>query len=146
MFFMAAPLTDDAVVETRFLGVLTERLHWDEVQVALDLESEGARDRLQFREPHAADFRETEAEITEAEGDIRLVRVELAQEPRACAPRAEQLHDGLEVDLKFAAPATKAVEEPVPQQVFALFVGDQRHGASFKLTVGFGASEARVEA
>src|SRR5262249_8883586 len=100
---------------------------------------------LELGDAHAAEFREADAEIAKAEGDIGLIGIKLAQEPRAAAPWAEKLHDGLEVDFKFAATATEAVEETVPQQDFTLDVGDQRHDASLKLTIGFGASEARVE-
>ena len=86
----------------RLVGVGGQRLRGREIQVALDRQIQPAAYRREFREAHRAEFRTAHAEVTQAEGDIRIVRIDFGEEPSAAGVRREQLHDGQEVGFGLA--------------------------------------------
>ena len=83
----------------RLVGVGGEHLRRREIQIALDRQIQPAAHGFEFRQADRAEFRAAEAEVAQAEGDIRIVRVDLGQKPCATGIGREQLDDRPEVGL-----------------------------------------------
>ena len=59
-----------------------------EMQVALDLQAERTGDTAQLGDAERSQLGKAHAEVAKAEGQIRLVRISLGQQPGGVAPMA----------------------------------------------------------
>jgi hypothetical protein len=84
------PLCQNALVDSRLVGVGDQGLVGLEVQVALDTDAEWSFDAFKFRETDVSKLGETETEVTEAKRDIVILGIDFAEEPRCRAARVEQ--------------------------------------------------------
>jgi len=107
----------------RFAGVAAERLVGLEEQVALDRKTELAAHRLDLREADVAQLRAAEAEVTKAEGEVRVLRIEFCQKPGRAGVGREELHDRIRIDL-LAGSRAGAVREKLGAQM----IWDELHG------------------
>jgi len=71
------------------------------------------RNAIQFQQADRAEFRTAHAEVAQAKGDIRVVRVDLGQEPGAARIGREQLHHGHQVGLWLTALAALLVQAAI---------------------------------
>src|SRR4051794_22803880 len=77
-----------------FIGVAAQRPIGLEEQVAFDRETERTTDGCDFREPDITEFGVADTEVTETEGEVGIVRIDLSQEPGGTGVGREELDDG----------------------------------------------------
>lgn len=70
-----------------------------EVKIALNGQAKRPACAFQFTDPHGAKLRAADAEITEPEGDVGIIRKDFRQKPGCRAIRREELYDRVEVDV-----------------------------------------------
>jgi hypothetical protein len=97
--------------------------------VALDRQVQFAAHGLQFRQADGAEFRIAHTEVTQAEGDIRIVRVDLGQEPGAASIGREQLDDRPEVRLGLVLLLAPLAKLAIAEKLFADICGQEFHGS-----------------
>ena len=85
------------LLAVRRFGVTLQCLGRAEIPVAFDAQAAGADDCVELGQAHAPQFGKAHAEIAKAEGDVRVFRIKLGQQPRRSVPWAEQLDDRLKV-------------------------------------------------
>jgi hypothetical protein len=73
------------------LGVGRDRARRSEVEIALEAKAQGAADGGQLVQADIAEFRFTEAEVAETEGEMSTTWVQLREEPGGVAVGGEEL-------------------------------------------------------
>jgi hypothetical protein len=73
--------------------VVGQRLVGLELQITFDREPERATHGFQLRDRDIAELGTAEPQVTQAEGDVGIFRMEFRQEPDGIRIRREQLHD-----------------------------------------------------
>ncbi len=106
-----------------FFGVVLQRVGGLEIQIALYGKAVGAAHALQFGNPHSAVFGSSHAEVAEAERDIGVINVQFGEQPRASAPRREQLDDGDVIDGVAVFRDMGSILQRVCEHSLALFAG-----------------------
>ena len=76
---------------SRFASVAGERAVGVEVLVTLDREAHRAAQRGELREADVAEFGAAESEVAQAEGAVRVLGVELGEQPGRVRVRREEL-------------------------------------------------------
>jgi hypothetical protein len=92
--------------------------------VALDRKVERAAERFELRDRDIAKFREADPQITEAKGDVGIVRVEFREEPGRLGVRGEEFDDRAKVD-HFTAAARSSRFLAVLQELLVLRLRDE---------------------
>lgn len=118
------PLRRRCARPARLGGVFDQGHGWFEVKVTLDLQAEAQASVFQLGLPHAAQLGRPEAEIAKAEEDVFVVRIALADEPRRCPTRIEQLQWRLHIRGVLSARRPDAIGAKLPVD----FLSDEFHG------------------
>src|ERR1017187_4226751 len=89
------------------------------MKVALDGQAQPAAHGLKLRDTHGTGFGTAHAEIAQAEGDVGVVGIDLAQEPGASGVGREELHDRQEVRFGLAPFGALPLQAAIAEQPFA---------------------------
>ena len=105
-----------------------------EMQVALDRQAQPAAHGFKLGQTDGTKLGTTHAKVAKAEGDVRVFRVDLGQEPGTAGVGREQFHDGQEVGFGFLVHLELQSNAAISEQSFADICGQEFHGGlSFRL-------------